>query len=168
MRLKVYFILPVFLIGVKVIAQTDTSISQKGIQAKLHYGFIFAHSQHVQNTAGSHPLGLEIEFIKQRMDTAAWKLCNCYPTTGLSLSYFNFNNAVLGHGFSIAYFLEPSYRISKRAQFRFRGNIGISYNTNPYHTQRNPANMSYSTQLNGFAQVGLSGAYQVGSRWLIF
>ncbi len=168
MRLPSYFILlALLIIKIKGIAQADTAILYNGIQARLHYGFIIAHSQAVQNTAGSHPRGIEIELIKQRVDTTSWKLCRCYPAKGWSFSYFDFNNTILGHGISIAYFLEPSYRIGKRAQFRFRGNIGFSYLTKPFHPQKNSSNMSYSTHLSGYAQLGISGTYQAGRQWLI-
>lgn len=166
MKLKVNILLLTFVIIENNIAQPDTTLLYKGVQAKIHYGFIIAHSIAVQNTAGSHPRGVEVEFFKQRVDTASWTLCHCYPAKGWNFSYFDFDNTVLGNGFSVSYFLEPSYRISKRAEFRFRGNIGFSYLTNPYHIQQNPANLSYSSHISGYVQLGVSGRYKIGRQWL--
>lgn len=150
-------------------SQHDTSLvkSYSGIQARLHYGFIFAHSEHVQNTSGAHPRGIEIERITQRADTSAWDLCHCYPIKGISLSYFDYNTPILGHAVTAAYFLEPAYRLGRKAQFRFRGGIGLSYLTNPFDAQHNPTNMSYSTSISGYLQLGAGIALQVARQWLV-
>ncbi len=116
-----------------VFSQSGNTALYKGIRAQTHYGFIFAHSQSVQNTSGAHPLGVEVELIRQRIDTATWDVCHCYPIKGWSFSYFNFDSKILGHGFTGAFFLQPSYKISRKAQFTFRGSIGISYLDDPYH-----------------------------------
>jgi hypothetical protein len=139
----------------------------KGFQAQVHYGFVFVHSEAVQSTSGANPRGVELELIKQRVDTAVWNLCNCYPKKGWSFSYFNFDSKVLGHGFTTAYFLEPAYKISRKSLFRFRAGAGLSYLTNPYHPQKNPANLSYSTALSGFLQLGVGGSFQVAPRLLV-
>ncbi|WP_207493464.1 acyloxyacyl hydrolase [Aridibaculum aurantiacum] len=150
-----------------VLSQTDTLRAYKGLQARLHYGFIFAHSEHVQNTAGAHPRGIEIEYVKQKVDTTTWDNCRCYPTTGLSLSYFNYNTPILGHSVTVSYFLEPAYRIGRKGQFRFRGGIGLSYLTDPYDAHFNPTNMSYSTKLGGYLQLGVGAGLQVAPQWLL-
>jgi hypothetical protein len=131
------------------------------MQARLHYGFIFAHSTVVQNTAGAHPRGIEVEITRQRVDTIAWDLCRCYPVKGWSFSYFDYNTNILGQGITTAYFLEPAYRMDNKTQLRFRGSVGLSYLTNPYHPERNPTNQSYSMRVNGFLQLGIGAAYQV-------
>jgi hypothetical protein len=150
-----------------IVAQEDTVVKLRATQLRVHYGFIFAHSQAVQNTAGAHPRGIELETIQQRADSAVWNLCNCYPLKGWTFSYFDFNTSVLGRGFTTAYFLEPAYRLGQRAQFRFRGSAGLSYLSNPYDPLNNPTNMSYSTHLSGFLRVGVGGSLQVAPQWLV-
>ncbi|MBA4139408.1 MAG: acyloxyacyl hydrolase [Segetibacter sp.] len=157
----------VTLIQSALFAQQDTTTFYKGIQARLHYGFIFAHSTAVQNTAGAHPRGVELETIRQRIDTTVWNICHCYPIKGWSFSYFDFNNRVLGRGLTGAYLLEPTYRIGSKGQFRFRGNVGLSYLTNPYHPQTNPTNMSYSSLVSGFLRLGVSVSYRFTPKWLL-
>ncbi|MDB5192333.1 MAG: hypothetical protein JWQ96_1896 [Segetibacter sp.] len=112
MRLRILLVMTCVLSS-PLLAQKDTIFIYKGIQAKLHYGFIFAHSEAVQNTAGAHPRGIEVELIKQRNDTATWDLCHCYPTKGWNFSYFDFNTPILGQGITAAYFLQPSYKIGR-------------------------------------------------------
>jgi len=161
-----YYFLLFVLLTPAAFSQETLPQYYKPIQMRLHYGFIIAHSEAVQNTAGSNPAGVEVELFKQRVDSASWKLCRCYPNRGFSFSYFNFDNEVLGHGFTTAYFLEPSYKLNSRLQFRFRGSAGISYLTNP-HSEKNPMNMSYSSNISGYLQVGVSVAQQVATKWLV-
>src|SRR5207253_1584592 len=114
MPLMAIFVMMMCIMGSQLFAQYDTAVLYNGIQARLHYGFIFVHSEAVQNTAGAHPRGIELEIIRQRADTTSWDLCHCYPTKGWSFSYFDFNNKVLGYGLTTAYFLEPAYRMGSR------------------------------------------------------
>ena len=87
------------------VAQTD-SIENKQSTYKLknifssglgvQHGFIFAHSQAVQNTKGSYPTGVEVILSWQRNDASIWELCNCFPRKGLLLAYYDYDNAILG------------------------------------------------------------------------
>jgi hypothetical protein len=95
------------------------------------HGFIFAHSEAVENTKGSNPTGIEGILSWQRNDSATWSLCNCFPRKGLLLAYYDYDNKVLGKSITGAYFLEPTYRLSKGSFFAFKGAAGISSLTNP-------------------------------------
>ncbi len=141
-----------------IIAQKDSSGNKQSTRKLnmfssglgVQHGFIFAHSQAVQNTKGSHPTGIEAIFSWQRNDASIWALCNCYPRTGLLLAYYDYNNAILGNSFTTAYFLEPVYRLNKNIHFSFKGAAGLSYLTNPFDSLQNPTNLSYSTTINPY------------------
>ena len=165
--MRLVFMINLLVAITPVLGQPGTTGSYKAVEARIHYGFIFAHSEAVQNTAGAHPAGVEVDLVRQRTDTAAWDVCHCYPTRGWSFSYFDFDSKILGRGFTTAYLLKPSYKLSQKAQFSFKGSIGLSYLTNPYHPQKNPTNLSYSTPISGFLQLGVGGSYQVASHWLL-
>jgi hypothetical protein len=133
----------------KCMAQTNSSENVKRLYKEKSLfsigvghqrGFIFAHSQAVQNTKGSHPKGLELMLSWQRNDAAVWDLCNCYPRKGILLAYYDYDNAILGNSFSAAYFLEPTYRLGKNLFFSFKGASGLSYLTRPFDSINNPAN----------------------------
>jgi hypothetical protein len=128
-------------------------------------GFIFAHSEAVQNTIGSHPKGLELILGWQRNDAAVWDLCNCYPRKGLLLAYYDYDNAILGNSFSAAYFLEPQYRLGKNLFFSFKGASGLSYLTRPFDSITNPANQSYSTHLSAYLMVGAGFWFRLNPHW---
>lgn len=153
-------------------AQEDSSAEISGppkdmfsIGVGVQHGFIFAHSEAVENTRGSHPTGVEAIFSWQRNDSAIWNLCNCFPRKGLLLTYYDYDNRVLGKSATAAYFLEPTYRLTKGSFFAFKGAAGLSYLTHPYDPVRNPANRSYSTSLSAYLLLGVGLWFQVGEQW---
>ena len=131
----------------------------------LQHGFIFAHSEEVENTKGARPTGIEGTISWQRVDSTVWSLCNCYPRRGFVLAYYDYDNRVLSKSVTVATFLEPTYRISKRTSFSFKGAMGLSYLTNPFDSVNNPFNRSYSTKINGYLLVGVGAWVQVGRHW---
>ena len=131
------------------------------------YGFVFAHSESVQNTKGSYPYGAELLLSWQRNDQKTWDLCNCYPRKGLLLGYYNYDNSILGKGLVSAYFLEPTYRLNKSIFFSFKGAAGIAWLSNPYDPDHNSENMSYSTVVNMYTTVGLGLWWRLSEKWWI-
>jgi hypothetical protein len=154
-------------------AQSDSTINVENKRLKnifsvglgVQHGFIFAHSVQVQNTKGSRPTGVEGILSWQRNDAAVWDLCNCYPRKGLLLAYYDFDNSSLGKSYTAAYFLEPTYKISKKVFFSFRVVAGISWLTNPYDSFKNPTNQSYATYLNNYLLVGIGAWYRMSDKW---
>ena len=110
------------------LAQTDSTGKKPRVKkepnlfsigAGYQRGFILAHSEAVQNTKGANPIGVELILSWKRNDAAVWDLCNCYPRKGLLLTYNDYDNAILGKGYSAGYFLEPTYRLSSNLFFSF-------------------------------------------------
>ncbi|MGY5847354.1 acyloxyacyl hydrolase [Salegentibacter sp. HM20] len=133
----------------------------------LQYGTIFAHSEEVQNTSGARPIGIESIIAWQRNDAAAYALCNCYPRQGLLLAFYDYDVEVLGKSGTAAYFLEPTYRISDAFLFSFKGAGGFSYLSNPYHSENNPGNQSYSRHISAYLLVGIGAWLQVSDKlWI--
>lgn len=143
----------------------NSSNDMFSIGVGVQHGFIFAHSEAVENTRGSHPTGVEAIFSWQRNDSAIWNLCNCFPRQGLLLAYYDYDNRVLGKGATAAYFLEPTYRLTPGSFFAFKGAAGLSYLSNPYHPQRNPSNRSYSTSVSAYLLLGVGLWFRVGEQW---
>lgn len=128
-------------------------------------GFIFAHSKDVENTKGSHPWGLQADYAWRRIDSSAYKKFYGFPVQGLSLSYFNFDNTVLGHGVIAAYFLEPEVRFGSKAGLHFRTTAGVAWLSNPYDEVKNPDNNSYSSPVSGYIAVALEPYVMLSPRW---
>jgi hypothetical protein len=155
-----------------IAAQTDSGTSKSTPKLRMftiglgvQHGFIFAHSQAVQNTKGSYPTGIEAIFSWQRNDSSIWALCNCYPRSGLLLAYYDYDNAILGKSITSAYFLEPVYKLNKNIHFSFRGSAGLSYLTNPFDSLRNPTNLSYSTTINPYLLLGVGLWLRLNHHW---
>lgn len=154
------------LIFISILALLSINLSgQKNKQTvagiKLHYGSIYIHTASVKNVAGARPFGTELEFSKQPMDTAAFNKCNCFARNGIAISYFNFDNKILGHGAMVSYFIEPAYRLNKNLQFNLRGAAGLTYATNPYDAAKNPENKNYTTHINPYLQAGIGLGYNL-------
>ncbi|MEX0997934.1 MAG: acyloxyacyl hydrolase [Flavobacteriaceae bacterium] len=157
-----------------VFAQADTtrtavpSAKEKSLFSVglgVQHGFIFAHSQEVQNTKGARPTGIEGVLSWQRNDAAAYDLCRCYPRHGVLLSYYDYDVDLLGKSGTAAYFLEPTYRISDRVLFSFKGAMGLSYLSNPFDSISNPGNQSYSTHLSVYLLVGVGAWVRLSEQW---
>jgi hypothetical protein len=132
----------------------------------IQHGFIYAHSEAVENTSGSHPTGIEATLSWQRNDSAIWQLCNCFPRRGLLLSYYDYDNSILGKSITAAYFIEPSYKLTENIFFAIKGSAGLSYLTNPWDTILNPSNRSYSTSISAYLLFG-SGLWFRFSHWWV-
>lgn len=129
--------------------------------ARYFSGFIIAHAKDVENTAGSRPYGIELEYSKRHLSEDVWNLCRCYPTTGFSLAFKNYDNEVLGYGFHAAYFVHYHFLQNVRINPVLRGTAGAELNTNPYHSIRNPDNRSYSYYLNFSLQLALMAEIRI-------
>ncbi|MBZ9731012.1 acyloxyacyl hydrolase [Salegentibacter sp. JZCK2] len=156
------------------IAQTDSTAAEVNttkqkplfsIGLGVQHGFIFAHSEDVQNTSGAQPTGIETILSWQRNDSASFSLCLCYPRQGVMLAYYDYDVGLLGKSGTAAYFLEPTYRISKGVLFSFKGAAGLSYLSNPYDSIGNPGNQSYSTHMSAYLLVGVGAWVQLAERW---
>jgi lipid A 3-O-deacylase PagL len=144
------------------------SLRQVVLAARFHSGFIFAHNIYVQNTKGTHPNGFELEFSHLITDSAIVAKYKCYPRKGISFTYVDFNNEILGRAYSLSYFLEPNYRLGNQLRMNLRASAGLSYLTNPHDSIKNPTNQSYSGHINIFLQLGLGLSYPIGSHFGIY
>ncbi len=137
------------------------------IGTQLHYGSIFAHSESVENTAGSNPFALQIDATWQKISQKTWENCNCYPKIGFLFNYTNYDNAVLGQSIKLAYFLEPSFNITKHFQLALRGTMGVAFLSNPYNDISNPNNQSYSLPVSAYLAVGGGTNIKISSKWAL-
>jgi hypothetical protein len=144
------------------------SLKQIVFAARYHTGFIFAHNTYVQNTKGTHPNGFEFEFSHLITDSAIVTKYKCYPRKGISFTYVDFNNGILGRSYSLSYFLEPNYRLGNQLRMNLRASAGLSYLTNPHDSVKNPTNQSYSGHINIFLQLGLGLTYPIGNHFGVY
>lgn len=149
----------------EAIISTSNQESLFSLGLGMQYGFIFAHSVDVQNTSGARPIGIETIFSWQRNDSAIFALCHCYPRQGLLLSFYDYDVGLLGKSATAAYFLEPTYKISKRLLFSMKGAAGLSYLNNPFDSIDNPGNQSYSTNVSAHLLLGVGVWIKLSENW---
>lgn len=143
-------------------SQADTLIVEKPqamLGLSLHSGSIYVHSENVENTRFSRPIGIDFAFSKIRNDSVLYSICNCILNKGYGINYFNYDNKILGHGLTPFYFLEPNFRINNSILWNIKGTLGVSVLSNPFHSARNPNNMSYSLPVGVY--LGISSGFNV-------
>jgi hypothetical protein len=139
------------------------SLMSLGLSA--HTGFIFAHSQDVQNTDGSYPFGIQLDWNFHKRNQQSWDACYCYPRTGFVFQYFNYDNNILGSSIHAGGFIEPYFNYRNRFTFSLKAIAGMAYLTNPYHPSKNPSNMSYSLAVSGFISLGVGSHVRLSDRF---
>ena len=158
-HIAVLMLLPMLLQAQQKELAYDVSVSQ---------GSIYAHTKDVENTKGAQPFGVEWSLVWRKTDSNTYRKFYGFPTQGLSLQWTNFDNAILGRGFTAAYFIEPEIHFGRAAGLGIRATAGMAYLNNPNDPIRNPTNSSYSTRLNSYLALGLRPYWQINPHWLAF
>ncbi len=163
---KVSFRIAMLLFSVKSIAQhTVKDSTTTFVGAQLHYGYIIPHAKDLTDIAGSNPYGFTAEVSRIRHTLKAWNNCNCISQTGLSLSYFNFNNPQeLGNSATLMVFTEPRLTFHK-FNLSVRAGMGLSYLSRVYHPEKNPNNLFFSRPFSGILQAQFNVRHGLSNSW---
>lgn len=123
-----------------------------------HNATILVHTKQVENTRGASPKGISFEISTLHSGSDTYKKWGFYSRNGVLLSYFNFNTPILGSTYSAAYFLEPIFKLGRKAELRVKAAMGIGYLTNPNPDLKDSsatANFNYGSNLNAYLQVSV-------------
>lgn len=119
------------------------------IASRAHWGFIIAHSKELPNVQNTHPWGIELEWNWQLMQEDAWNYCYCYPRTGVSFFFINFDKPdILGNAYAPYLFIEPVLGAEKKFHLSFRFGMGPAFLDKVYDEQTNPENTFFSSTLS--------------------
>ena len=132
-----------FMIAVKGLSQ-DEKKDIFSFGAGYFYGNIYEHNPDISHLIKGHPTGLFLMFNKKTFGLKEWEKKYNYPDWGLSLSYQNLKNTVLGDNYSMYghysfYFLKRNLQLSL--------GTGLAYNTNPYNEDFNFSNNAYGSKI---------------------
>ena len=155
----------------QIVAQDNTTI-QKHLPEKVyalnfHSGAVLVHNNDVQSIENAKPKGFSIDLSKQHVDSPSYAYCRTYIRRGFSVSYYYLGTSILGSGLIGSYFLEPVYRIGKKFQFQFRGDMGLGYFTNPFDSSKNPKNNNYSLHITPYLHVSAGVGIHLGKKLII-
>lgn len=161
------------LIGLSIIG--NTVFAQDSLKSKAHfsyglqanYGFVFAHSNNVENTANSFPRGITATFNWQRTDKQILDQYNCFPRQSLLIAFYDFDNSILGRGVNVAYSLEPHFMLNNSISFYPKVSIGAAILSNPADPITNPTNKSYSLPVSAYLALGVGLRWQLNSSWAV-
>lgn len=149
----------------------DTEINNEPplrvIGLSLHSGAVLVHNHDVKSIENAKPKGFSLDWSKQFVDSNSYAYCRTYIRKGFSFSFYDLGTSILGNGFSVSYFLEPVYRIGKKFQFQFRGDMGAGYFTNPYDTINNPANKNYSLHITPHLHLSAGFGYRITKNLIV-
>ncbi len=109
---------------------------------------------------GSYPHGFQIDLIKMKNTQEAMDICNCYPRSGVSLSYFNLDAPnLLGQSLMASLFIEPQFKISQKYFISIKAAAGLAFANKKYHPIDNPQNLTYSSLISNYLVLGFSNHY---------
>jgi hypothetical protein len=146
----------------------SAQVSSGYVSGMLNYGNIILHSQDLRPIGASYPIGISVDYGKHKSSQKAWDACNCYPRSGVSLSFWDFDNReVLGYGITGMYYIQPVFGAKNRLSFSLRAAAGLSYQSKPHDEEKNPDNLSYSTYLAIPLQLGLAAHFRLNKQWTI-
>lgn len=123
-------------------------------------GSIYEHKEQISHLITEHPWGLRIILNQKTDGSEAWESRFNYPDIGLTFTYINYENDILGSTFSLI----PHYQFyltqlkEKRSQFAYKIGFGLAYNTEKYDRETNNKNNVLSTDFS--FGVLLEGSYQ--------
>jgi len=138
------------------------------LSGRLDYGKIILHSQELRPIGNSYPIGFSLDYGKHKSSQKAWDACNCYPKSGISLSFWDFDNReVLGYGITSMYYIQAVFGARRKFNFSIRAAGGVSFQSEPYDELKNPDNLSYSTYWGIPLQLGLSAHFWINERWTV-
>lgn len=135
------------------------------IGAYANYGFIFAHSDKVQNTSNAFPTGFTTALNWQRTDRQDFDRYHCLPRHSLLIAYYDFDKAILGKGLNVSYSLEPHFMLNQEVSVYPKFSAGLGFLSNPYDTINNPTNRSYSLPVNVYLSFGVGLRWQLSKQW---
>lgn len=162
--MRKYPILLLFLLlSTTLLAQTQQG-NPTFVGLRGHAGFLWIHSKTLAAIGQPYPWGVEVDLGKQFISQKAWDGCNCYPRAGVSLTYWNFDTPVLGHGLTAVAYMEPIYLTQHRFNLSLRWGMGLSYISQPFDSVTNPLNQAYSTRIAFPLAVNLGMYYRLNSR----
>ncbi len=128
---------------------TGKSQNSRILASRAHWGFIIAHSKELPDVQHTHPWGFEVEWNWQLMQEDAWNYCYCYPRTGISFFFIDFDKPnILGHAYAPYLFIEPVLGAERKLHLSFRFGLGPAFLDKVYDEKTNPENTFFSSPVS--------------------
>lgn len=144
---------------------TDSSSALFSLGVKVHRSFIIQHTAKLSDAiTSSHPWMVEADLSWHLRKRNTWEYCHCYPRTGISLLYTNFDMPdVLGSALSAYAFIDPYIAAHHRMNFSIRFGLGPVYLTRVYDAEENPDNLFFSAPVSFVVLLNTNANYRLTS-----
>jgi len=131
------------------------------IEAKIHYGFVYAHHLELE-LFNAHFPSFEISIQKLTFGKNKWERAFNYPIIGAIFYYSGMgNNPYLGQAFALMPFINfPLYK-HKNFTFGFRFALGAGYLTERFDRLNNYKNLAIGSHLNAAINIMLEVRYRI-------
>jgi hypothetical protein len=136
-KLSVFFIL----IGWMSLAQEINTNSYFDIN--YFKGNIALHNNDILHLIKGHPEGLIFSWNKKTFGENAWEQRYNYPDYGVSFTYQNLKNDVLGNNYAL-YGHYNIYFLKRNLMLRIAQ--GLAFTSNPYHRDNNHKNIAFGSK----------------------
>jgi len=135
-----------FFVGLQFlsVAQEQKSTTFSSIDINYFSGNIALHNDDILHLITGHPEGVIVSWNKKTFGKNTWEQRYNYPDYGVSFSYQNLKNEVLGNNFAI-YGHYNFYFFNRNLMVRI--GQGLAYNTNPYDKETNYKNIAFGTSI---------------------
>ena len=143
-RLMRYSLILCLLFPLLSLSQNSTDKTQLELEVDYTYGNILEHRASIKHLIKGHPEGLMLTLNKKTFGKKRWEALYNYPDYGLSFTYQDMKNEVLGEHYSLYGHL-TFYFLNRNLTFRVAQ--GFTYNTNPYDKETNFRNTAYGTSI---------------------
>ena len=155
----------IFMISSPKIRGQQTSDDQAvfSIGARYHRSFIIQHTKKLKDElTSSNPWMIEADLNWHLRKEQVWKYCYCFPRTGFTFTYVNFDlPEILGSAFAVYPYIEPYIRPCKDLNFSIRFGLGPAYVGSIYDEDTNPDNLFFSSHYSFIALLNFAMNYRV-------
>lgn len=142
MRAKLFLLFVGF--SIFGLAQEQSSATFSSIDVNYFKGNIALHNDDILHLITGHPEGVIISWNKKTFGFNPWEQRFNYPDYGVSFSYQNLKNKVLGNNYAF-YGHYNFYFLNRNLIVRI--GQGLAFTTNPYHKETNHKNIAFGTRL---------------------
>jgi hypothetical protein len=134
-----------------IFSQEKTEVTY--VDINYFTGNIARHNDDILHLIKGHPFGFIASWNKKTFGAEEWQQLYNYPDIGLSFSYQDLQNPILGENYSL--YGHANFYFLKR-NLMLRIGQGLTYNTNPYHKEKNFRNIAFGSQIMSATYVMLN------------
>lgn len=116
-------------------------------------GNIALHNNDILPLITGHPEGFILSWNKRTFGEKDWEQRYNYPDYGLTFSFQDFKNPVLGYNYGL--YAHYNFYFFKR-NLMFRIGQGLAFATNPYDKNSNPKNVAFGSDILSATMVKLN------------